>query len=300
MSHGPSLQAQALVPVPRESCALHQFCLVYVHVCVLKVALAWLKNRIILHHDSVYDKEAFLFHKEKLGDCKHPTTRASTTAAALLSTMTGATKVLALLAILCVQQEANALNSQAFLSPDQGKKKASVLDSKFVQERLEALSGKKVDAEELKKSFEQDKWAGLKTVLGSAPLFNFLQLDRGTPFDKDNSVKGLELVQEKEKKTTSACDPTSLTPCEDELANDELNKAKKTPPLVELQMELKAIPKIYNDIQENKATFETLISKQLTTESAEMRTEPISLGKFDFSKLPRIYLIFACPSPGAC
>ena len=54
------------------------------------------------------------------------------------------------------------------------------------------VNRKKVDVEKLKKSFAEDKWATVKTVLGSQPLFNYLQYERGTPLDEDTTVAGLD------------------------------------------------------------------------------------------------------------
>lgn len=153
------------------------------------------------------------------------------------------------------------------------KGKVTALDSPTIQKRIEELSGKKVDAKKLKKSFSEDEFAPIKTVLGSVPMFNYLSAKRGKALDKDTSVDGLQMMQTAETETSgSGATAGEGEDCNQDLAcNDELAKkvkVKATPPLVEAEMEGKALVSIYEDYQKNYKSINEKLGKQLTNSVA--------------------------------
>jgi len=182
-------------------------------------------------------------------------------------------KLLIIVAVLCLH-EVSAASSFLSKTPEaEEKKRVNILDSRFVQQRIEALSGKKVDVEKLKKSFgEGGPTATLKTVLGSQPMFNYIVAKRGTPLDKDTQVDGLDLLQtrkeaegEAEQGSGTCDDANSLTPCDELLASS--NPVVDTTPSVEAELAQKGLKNVYNDLSTNgdeiKANLETALTKEM-------------------------------------
>jgi hypothetical protein len=131
-------------------------------------------------------------------------------------------------------------------------KDVSALDSPAIQQRLEALTGKKVDAEKLKKSFANDKFAAVKTVFGSTQVWK----------DKDEAqVEGLEMVQQKAKSPYDMSDSDVSAAV----------AAVDTPPVKEAQMEWNALQKIAADYWANKATIDQQNQEQMAQAVAQQQ-----------------------------
>lgn len=93
---------------------------------------------------------------------------------------------LVLLAVLCRHQAAGA-------SLRGTKEPVSAIDSPLIKAKMEELYGGKIDTEKLKRTWEHDPWSTLKTVLGSKPFFDYLQLKRGGATDTETRVDGIDL-----------------------------------------------------------------------------------------------------------
>jgi len=93
---------------------------------------------------------------------------------------------LVLLAVLCRHQAAGA-------SLRGTKEPVSAIDSPLIKAKMEELYGGKIDTEKLKQTWKHDPWSTLKTVLGSKPFFDYLQLKRGGATDTETRVDGIDL-----------------------------------------------------------------------------------------------------------
>jgi len=73
------------------------------------------------------------------------------------------------------------------------KEPVSAIDSPLIKAKMEELYGGKIDTEKLKGTWKHDPWSTLKTVLGSKPFFDYLQLKRGGATDTETRVDGIDL-----------------------------------------------------------------------------------------------------------